>query len=65
MAKCNMKVTMNKIRRNNGGFTMVELLISIAIMLIVSTTIFSFMIYSSKFFSKTSIEADMQNRIRT
>lgn len=60
MTRRNKKVTMKKTGRSNGGFTIVELLISIAIMLIVSSAIFSFMIYSSKFFNKASTETDLQ-----
>lgn len=56
-----MKKQLNqKIKLNNEGFTLVELLLSIMILAIVSTAIFSFMIVGSRMFTKTNLEVDMQ-----
>ncbi len=60
MAECSKGMEREKTNRRHGGYTLVEMMISIAIMLVVSTAIFSFMIYSSRIFNKSNAEADMQ-----
>lgn len=51
----------NRIRENNGGLTLVELLVSIAVLLVVSTAIFAFILTGSRFYNRHSAEADMQS----
>lgn len=45
---------------NNDGFSLVELLVAMAIMGIVSVIIYSFMVSSSRFYEKTSADTDIQ-----
>ena len=45
---------------NNRGFSMTELLVAIAIMGVVSLTIYSFMIVGSQFYGKQASDADIQ-----
>ena len=46
--------------KNNRGFSFVELIVSIAIMSIVGSLVAVFLIFSTRSYSKTSVETDMQ-----
>lgn len=46
---------------NNKGLSMVELLLSIMILMIVSTSLFSFMIMGGRMFNRSNEEVDMQS----
>lgn len=47
-------------KMNNGGFTIVELLVATAILSIVVVIVYSFMMTSSRFYERTSADADIQ-----
>ena len=46
---------------NNKGLSMVELLLSVLILTIVSTSLFAFMIMSGRMFNRSNAEVDMQS----
>ena len=46
---------------NNRGLTLVELLISIMILAVVSTTVFAFMTVGVRIFNRSKLEVEMQN----
>lgn len=48
-------------KRNNGGFSLVELLIAMAILGVVSLVIYSFMNTGARFYQRTSADADIQS----
>lgn len=48
-------------KMNNHGFSLVELLIAMAILGVVSLTIYSFMVTGSRFYGKQSADADIQS----
>ena len=48
-------------QQNNKGFTIVELLLSIMILTIVSSAVFSFMIMGGRMFNRSNEEVDMQS----
>lgn len=54
-------VKMDRRKLNNHGFSMVELLIAVAILGVVSLTIYSFMNTGARFYQKTSSDADIQS----
>lgn len=56
--KCQFKIPQ---KLNNKGLSMVELLLSIMILMIVSTSLFSFMIISGRMFNRSNEEVDMQS----
>ena len=57
-----MRNQFEKIKKlNNKGLSMVELLLSIMILMIVSTSLFSFMIMGGRMFNRSNAEVDMQS----
>lgn len=59
-----MKVLRKKFKGrklNNRGFSIVEILVAMAILGVVSLTIYSFMITGSRFYGKASSDADIQS----
>lgn len=56
--KCQFKIVK---KLNNKGLSMVELLLSIMILMIVSTSLFAFMIMSGRMFNRSNAEVDMQS----
>ena len=46
---------------NNKGLSMVELLLSIMMLTIVSSSLFAFMIMSGRMFNRSNAEVDMQS----
>lgn len=48
-------------KRNNGGFSLVEILIAMAILGVVSLVIYSFMTTGARFYQRTSADADIQS----
>lgn len=55
------RVKKDRRKLNNHGFSMVELLIAVAILGVVSLTIYSFMNTGARFYRKTSSDADIQS----
>lgn len=49
-----------RIEQQNEGFTLVELLVTIAVLAVVSASIFAIMVSGTQFFSNASVEVDMQ-----
>lgn len=47
-------------KKNNSGFSLIELVVAIAVLSIVSTAIFQFMIVSSKHYQKQTREVELQ-----
>lgn len=56
-----LKRKINGRKLNNLGFTMVEILIAMAILGVVSLTIYSFMMTGSRFYQRSSADADIQS----
>jgi len=54
-----------KKRIDNRGFTLVELIVASALMMIALTMIYSFLFASQQFFKRTSLRADTQSQLRT
>ena len=48
-------------KRNNEGFSLVEVLLSITILAIVTSTVFAFILVSTRMFHKANLEIEMQS----
>lgn len=55
------RVKKDRRKLNNHGFSLVELLIAVAILGVVSLTIYSFMNTGARFYQRTSADADIQS----
>lgn len=55
------KVKVSRGKLNHGGFSLVELLIAMAILGVVSLVVYSFMTTGARFYQRTSADADIQS----